>query len=151
MLIYCAGPIDHASDQNWLDELVAAMKRFEWDDNSPVLYQPAHAFFLFGAGFPLHRRDSKRLIDLNEAALKCADAMVLKYVVGLETWGTPAEVRLATRRKLPIYLHTQYHEGLERVGKSVYLSHAVPADRCFVQWGALISRLQQDFHYPPSE
>lgn len=93
-LVYLAGPIDRAPkrfDLELIKELQAA-----WDGHlkAPlVVYSPRRAFEVSDG--KLREREAMALVNINSAALHRADILLVRYMPGVETWGTPQEVAQA--------------------------------------------------------
>lgn len=106
-LIYLARPIDREEDPKslygaTLDALRDALR--EVNRFSPVsIFCPGLAFSLTG---PMDQDGARNLVSINSRALEVADVMVLVYVPGVESWGCPQEVMVASDMGIPIIVKT---------------------------------------------
>jgi hypothetical protein len=107
MLIYLAGAIDkHAFPQDGFDELVKALISAHTSrldiDGAVQIFAPALGWSIGGR----HTKETaETLISANMAIVRNADALVVRYDRGMETWGTPMEVQLAHHNEdVPIYV-----------------------------------------------
>lgn len=107
MLIYLAGAIDkHAFPPDGFDELGKALVRAHSNrpdiDGAVQIFAPARGWVVGGRNTA---ETALTLIDINMSIVQKADALVVRYDSGMETWGTPMEVQLAYHNhNTPVYV-----------------------------------------------
>jgi len=114
MLIYVAGAIDKASVSDYgFDELqnvllMAHARRHDIDE-ALQLFIPARGWVVNGKSTV---KNAETLIALNMKIVENADVMVVRYDRGVETWGTPMEVQLASHNAhIPIYVWSKIEDS----------------------------------------
>jgi hypothetical protein len=92
-----------------------------------MIYLPAQAFSISKTD-----DSEKKLISINKYALSSADAVVVSYSPGVESWGLPMEMLYAKEHNIPIYLVSdQSIEEARYDNFPIYLRDLLSAEWCF--------------------
>lgn len=135
MFIYLAIAIDRNTSK--ADALPGILSFLRTEKDGTVVYLPSKAFSVSG-----HGNSEKQLVSVNKYALSKADALLVYYVPGVESWGVPIEMAYAKDHDIPIYLYSEESEGYE--GFPIYLKDLVDREHCYKSMEALFSDMIGD-------
>jgi hypothetical protein len=109
MNLYVAYAIDSSSEKtrSAAESLVADLLREmpSWEGLNLAVYLPGKAFSVKLGEPPAGlQRVGDWIVQVNQTALERADALLVLYSPGVESWGTPQEMLLAMQQDKPIFV-----------------------------------------------
>jgi hypothetical protein len=126
MLIYLAQAIDKSpqfAEDERHNELYHQMLK-DWPGGaSLVIFRPAGAFRAIPGR--VTQDEGRRVEEINTKALKEADAMVILYEPGVESWGVPMELLAFRNTGRPAFLLIEGH-GTRYEDLPIYLRNRIP-------------------------
>jgi hypothetical protein len=133
MIVYVAAAIDRKGASESPYWFVRKTLADDTNYRDMLMFMPGDAFAVSRGGYPTDT-DVEYLVTINEIALHGSDGMLVCYQPGIESWGVPQELLLASRWEKPIWVWSSVaYEHLP-----LYLRHRVPKGKVF---GTLVAAL----------
>lgn len=100
-IIYLATAIDRSDPARLAKIVETVQEEARCAGISSAIFLPSRAYLLADAG----NLDSQKAVrSVNEMVLVNSSCMLVVYDPGVETWGVPQEVRLASEKGIPVIL-----------------------------------------------